>query len=619
MSGKLCGYTGSLLRVDLTTGRTQKEDLDEATLRKYIGGTGLGIKLLYEEVQPGTKWSDPENRLILAAGPLGGTRIGGSGSFSVVTKGPLTNGATSVQANGFFGAFLKFCGFDGIILQGASRKWVYIYIDNEIVELKEASHLVGKDTFTTEDLIKQELGKGERQISVAAIGPAGENLVKFAGIFADKGHSASHNGPGAVLGAKKLKAIAVARGRSPVTTKDKERVAAVANELLEGAKKYPNFKWGTLPFVVINKELGVLPIRNYTTNVWAIEKDELAKFDEEHIRDRFKPKPSPCWACQHRHCHMMTITEGPYAGLVVEEPEYEQLAAWAPNIGQTDIASAMMLSHETDRLGLENNEAGWVISWVMECYEKGILTRKDTRGLEMTWGNVEAAKKMLNIIATREGPGDVLGEGVMRASQHFGEQASNLAIYTKKGNTPRGHDHRTRWYEMFDTCISDTGTIETSGVRELAAIGLPSAQSAAEVSTLIARNRGVTLFEDSLVVCTFNSRTNIQLLSEAVSAVTGWDFTSEEAMTAGLRIANLLRAFNTRHGLTPDLEYPSHRYGSTPVDGPTKGKGVMPFWEQMLGNYYSLMGWDRATGKPLPDTLRILGLEHVIKDLWLGG
>ena len=614
---KVGGYAGKLLRVDLTNKRIVDEIPDENTLRKYLGGTGIGAKFLYEEVPPGVEWSDPENRLILASGPLGGTRVPGSGTFSVVTKGPLTNGATSVQANGFFGAFLKFSGFDGIILQGASKEWVYLYIENGAAELRDASHLVGKGTYETEDLVKQELGKKGRQMSVVTIGPAGENLVKFAGIFADKGHSASHNGPGAVMGSKRLKAIAVTRGKIPIMVKDEERLSAVANEILEKAKTFATFKWGTLFAITIANEQGWLPVKNYTTNVWPIEEDRLATFEAEYIREHFNPKRNPCWACQQHHVHVMTITEGPYAGLVVEEPEYEQFAAWGADTGNTDVAAAIMLSYETDNIGLENNEAGWVISWVMECYERGILTKEDTNGLEMTWGNVEATKKMLNMIARREGFGDLLAEGVKRASQRLGGEAPNLAIYTKKGNTPRGHDHRTRWYEMFDTCVSNTGTIEVQ-LGDLGMTKLVGPARPMEISAAVAKTKGMMPFEDSLGVCRFNTKLNLELLSQAISAVTGWDFTPEEANTAGRRIVNLLRAFNIRHGLTPDLEYPSPRYGSTPVDGPSKGISIMTYWEQMLDNYYKLMGWDRKTGKPLPETLKKLSLDYVIKDLWRG-
>ncbi|MFQ6095053.1 MAG: aldehyde ferredoxin oxidoreductase family protein [Candidatus Bathyarchaeia archaeon] len=611
----LGGYAGKFLRLDLTNERTTDVIFDEETLRNYIGGTGIGAKILYDEVPPDVDWSNPENRLILASGPLGGTRIGGSGTFSLVTKGALTNGATSVQANGLFGAYIKFSGYDGVIVQGASRRWLYLYINDGEAELREASHLLGRDTYETVELVRKDLGKKERQVTVVSIGPAGEHLVRFAGVFAEKGHSASHNGPGAVMGSKKLKAIAVSRGKKGVEVKDKDKLAKVAEELFQNAKTFT----GTVGGVYKGHKSGEgwLPIKNYLTNLWDIPDGRIEAFSEEQIRKTFGSKPNPCWACRLTHSTMMTIPEGPYKGMVVEEPEYEQLAAWGPVIDLKDISSAMMLSSLTDRLGLENNEAGWLVGWVMECFERGFLTKDDLDGLEMRWGNVEAVRQLLHMIAHRQGVGDLLAEGVMRASQKVGGEAAKCAIYTVKGNTPRGHDHRTRWFEMLDTCLSNTGTIETGpAAAYFGRAELQGPTDPMEISTAVAEMKGMMVFEDSLVVCRFNGRMNLLLESEAVSAVTGWDFTPEEAKRVGLRAVNLMRAFNIRAGITRELDRPSARYGSTPVDGPSKGKSIMPHWEKMLKNYYSLMGWDLQTGKPLPQTLKNLGLEHVIKDLW---
>ena len=563
---------------------------------------------------PQIDWSDPENRLILASGPLGGTRVGGSGTFSLVTKGALTNGATAVQANGLFGAYIKFSGYDGVIVQGAARRWLYLYIDDGRAELREASYLLGRDTYETVDLLTKDLGKRERQLSVVSIGPAGENLVRFAGVFAEKGHSASHNGSGAVMGSKNLKAVAVSRGNKVVEVRDRDRLADVAEKLYENVKTFT----GTVGGVHNSYQTGVgtLPIKNYLTNLWDIPEDRIQGFSEEYIRATFNPKPNPCWACRLTHSTMMTIKEGLYEGMLVEEPEYEQLAAWGPVIDLKDISSAMMLSSLTDRLGLENNEAGWLVGWVMECYEKGLLTKDDLDGLEMRWGNAEGVRQLLHMIAYRQGVGALLAEGVMRASQKIGGEAK-CAIYTAKGNTPRGHDHRTRWFEMFDTSVSNTGTLETGptgsyfGGAEIQGPGHPM-----EVSTAIAETKGMMVFEDSLGVCRFNCRMNLTLEAEAVKAVTGWGFTPEEAKTVGLRAVNLMRAFNIEAGITKELDRPSDRYGSTPVDGPSKGIGIGPHWDRMLENYYRLMGWDVETGKPLPETLKKLGLEHMIKDLW---
>ncbi len=610
------GYAGKLLRVDLTSARLTEERLDEPVLRKYVGGSGLGAKFLYEEVPPSVECFDPENRLILASGPLGATRIPGGGTFSVSTKGCLTGAATSSQANGFFGAYLKFSGFDGIIIQGAASKLVYLYIHDGVAELRDASHLAGKDTWETDDLIKKELGYPKRGMSVAGIGPAGEKLVKFAAIVADKGHIAGHNGTGAVMGSKKLKAIAVARGKGKILLNDPGRISTLAKEILESIKNDRRinrlYYHGTLGTYQIVEKIGALPIKNYTTNIYP-DKNKLRQFTPEYIRGHFQPKPDPCWACQMHHCHESTITEGPYQGLVVEEPEYECLSAMGSQIGNMEVASAMMLTNMVDRLGLEMNETGWVIGLVMECYEKGLITKKDIDGLEMTWGNVEVVRAMLYKIANREGFGNILAEGAMRAAQCIGGEAPNFAIYTKQGNTPRGYDHRAYWTEMFDKLTSNTGTLESrpfpSSVGEV--VFLPK-----EVVSVTALGKGRMSFEDTLGTCRFATLVETKVLAEAVRAATGWDFDEDEAEAVGLRILNLTRVYNFKCGHRRELEAPSPRYGSEPVDGPAEGKSIIPVLDEMLDSYYEQMGWDKETGKPLPDTLRRLGLEHTIQDIW---
>jgi aldehyde:ferredoxin oxidoreductase len=606
------GYAGKILRVDLTSESLTEIVYDEETLKKWVGGTALGAKILYDEVDPKIDWSDPENRLIFASGPLGGTRIGGSGSVSVVTKGALTNGGAATQANGYFGAFMKFSGYDAIVIQGMAKRWRYLYVEDGKAELKEASHLLRRDTYETADKVKEENKKTEFQASVASIGPAGENLSRFAAILIDRGHAAGHNGTGAVMGSKRLKAICVARGSHIIYVKDPQALAEVADKLHENVKAFT----GTVGGVYRNYKTGdgTLPVKNYLTNVWEVDEDEAVSFSEQYIRSRFNPRPHPCWACRLTHATIMTIPEGPYQGTLVEEPEYEQLAAWGPVILNKDINGAAMLSMSTDRLGLENNEAGWLMAWVMECYEKGFITKDDLGGLEMRWGNVEAVRQLLHMVAHRVGFGNILAEGVKRASERLGGEASRCAIYTLKGNTPRGHDHRTRWTEMFETCVSNTGTLEIGGWMDDPKLMHPGYPM--EVSTNAANINGIMVFEDSLVTCRFNTRMNLPLLTKALNAVTGWNIMPEEAKAVGLRAVNLLRAFNLRAGIGAELDRPSERYGSTPVDGPWKGISIKPYWEKMLENYYSLMGWDVKTGVPLPETLRKLGLDYVVKDLW---
>ncbi len=603
------GYAGKYLRVDMSSGSLTDVVFDEETLRAHLGGTGIGAKVLYEEVPLEAEWSDPVNRITIASGPLGGTVVGGSGTISVVTKGALTGGSTSVQANGLMGAYMKFSGYDGVIIQGASESWKYLVLRDGAAELRDASKFVGMDTYEVLDALKEELGASGREASVLSIGPAAENLVRWTGIFVDHGHSASHNGVGAVLGSKKLKAIVAFRGRGRIEVADPKSLREVAQKMYENVEYFR----GTIGLVETMQKAGsgVLPVKNYTTNIWSIEPDELDAFSEASIREKYQVAREPCWSCRLLHCAMMRVEDGPYAGLV-EEPEYEQMAAWGPAIGQNDVEAAMMLSALTDKLGLENNEAGWMIGWLMECCERGLIT-EEKLGVDLRWGDVEGTVRVLKMIAKRQGMGDLLAEGIMRASKKIGGEAADAAIYTMKGNTPRGHDHRTRWAEMFDTCVSNTSTIET----HMSAMG-PDAQGPRNpmvVSTEVARTKGLMQLDDSAVTCRFNTGMNAENIAAAVSAVTGWEMTAEEAKRVGLRAVNTLKVYNLRVGIGKEHDRPSKRYGSTPVDGPTAGVSILPHWEEMLKNYYTLMGWDPETSVPLPETLESLGLGHLVDDL----
>jgi aldehyde:ferredoxin oxidoreductase len=295
------------------------------------------------------------------------------------------------------------------------------------------------------------------------------------------------------------------------------------------------------------------------------------------------------------------------------------MSEFSANVGLSDVTMTLVLNDEVDALGFDMNESGWVISWVIECYEKRILTNKDTDGLEMVWGNGEAIKIMLNKIAYREGFGNILAEGVMRAARKIGGQAQNMAVHTMKGNTPRGHDHRYMWFEMFDTCVSNLGTLETKGVAPYKLLGLPEVWDRFDpeaVSNVEAKIKGVMLFEDSMYACHFNTVGALDLILGALNASTGWNMDVQEAMAVGKRAVNLARAFNLKNGIGRELDAPSVRYGSTPLDGVRAGFGIAPHWEKMLCNYYKLMGWDEKTSKPLPETLKALGLDFVIPHLW---
>ena len=614
MAEGIGGYLGRILRVDLGREKITVEPLDHSILPKFIGGAGLGARYLYDEVPRGVEWSDPENRLLFFSGPFGGTRYAGSGMIAVVSKGPMTHMAGSSQANGFFGTYLKFSGFDGVIVQGAAKEWRYLRIHDGTAELCDARDLVGKDTLEMEDTVRARLAK---QCSVYGIGPAGENRVRYAAIFGDHGHVAAHNGLGAVMGSKKLKAIAAERGHQVVRVADPARHAEALREFVKNFHKMQNplFQYGTADLVGLAKKLGWLPVKNYTTS----EFPEFERFTGQAIRASFKTKATPCWACRKGHTCAIQIEEGPYAGFEGEEPDYEGVAAMGSLIGQTDPATTVFLCNQVDRLGMDINESGYVIAWLMECYEKGYLKQSDLDGIEMTWGNAGAVLEMLKKIAHRQGIGNLLAEGVKRASEKIGGEAANCAVYTMKGASPRTHDHRANWPELIDTCLSNTGTIEvTGGAPKPAELGLEPVKdpfNPIEVSTMNARLNGKGQFLDSLPLCRF-CMPDFKSPIEALNIITGWSLDVPEAMNAGRRVVNQFRAFNFRHGLKKEMEAPSVRYGSMPADGPAQGKSVSAQWDALRRNYYEQMGWDPENGKPLPETLKGLGLDDLISDLW---
>jgi len=606
------GYAGKILRVDLTESKTWTEELDLPTVEKWVGGVGLGAKYLYQEVPPGVEWSDPQNRLIWTTGPLAGTGVAGGATINIMAKGPMTNMAGSSQANGYMGAYMKFCGFDGIVFQGKAPHPVYLLLREGSVEIKDARHLSGKTVAETENLLKSELGVGKYGASVFGIGPAGEHLVRHACIVGDGGHSASHNGLGAVMGSKNLKAVVAYKSKANFGVYDPDLLKIKSTEMVAHSKTTPRYQWGTGGGFSNLHNMGALPVKNYTTNIFP----EHEKMNGKYLRTHFKIRSRPCYKCAVAHVKEVTVTEGPYTGFVGEEPEYELLAAWGPQIGNTDLGAAVMLSNEVDALGMDTNETGWIIGWAMECFEKGVFTSKDTDGLDLTWGNVEVVKTLMNRIARREGRlADLLAEGVMRASRKIGGQAANWAIYGQKGAAPRGHDHRGRWFELFDTCMTNTSTLEaTCGPIQPKLVDLEAPTdnfSHEQVSTFNARHNGIGLYYDCTGICRFVG-SDPKLVLAACNAATGWNWTLADAFTLGRRIVNLLRVFNLNHGMDVINEQPSARYGSVPVDGPNKGKNIMEKWEFMVKNYYTLMGWDPATGEPLPETLKKLGLSELL-------
>ena len=608
---------GRLLRVDLSHETCSIEPLTPAVARMWIGGTGLGARIVYDEVPRDVAWDDPRNRVVIAAGPLAGTKVHGAGTYSAVFKGSMTNLLGATQANGFFGSYLKQQGFDAIVLQGRAERWLYLYVTDGQAELRTADHLLGKDTWDTEHALLAELGYKFRMLSVHGIGPAGEHQVRFAAVAGDQGHVAAHNGIGAVFGVKRLKCIAVARGKQQVPVAHPEELTEYADALFEHAYEFRD-RWlargGTAVGLSDLHALGSLPVRNYQTAVYP-EHEAMTGLT---FREQFEGKHTPCWACRMNHLHTGCMTEGRKKGYYGEEPEYEGFAAFGPQVGITDQSAAFWLSNLADRYGVDLNEAGWLLGWVLECVDKGILDRqRDLDGLEVKWDDEDSLAELLRRISHRSGCGEWLAEGVMRAAQHVGKGSDELAVYTRKGASPRGHDHRGRWTELLDTCVGNTSTIEaTAGADPVDNLPIEPVKNRfdpIEVSRFVGQINGRRQFDDSLGVCRFDSQ-DLLLELKTFNAVTGLDYQPLDALRKGRQIVHLMRAFNVRHGLTADLEEPSPRYCSNPTDGGATDSNPQAAWPLMKRNYYRTMGWDEDTGIPLPDTLRELDLDELIPE-----
>jgi aldehyde:ferredoxin oxidoreductase len=610
--------TSSIVRVDLTNRKITKETVKEEVSRDYIGGSGIGVRVVYDEVPPGVDALDPQNRLVFAVSPLTGTGVPGANRYLVVGKSPQTLFTLSISdSGGFFGPELRFAGYDALIIHGAAEKPVYIWVNDDAVEIRDAEALWGKDTFETEDAIREMLR--DEKIKVTAIGPAGENLVRLACIINDKGHAAGRGGFGAVMGSKKLKAIAV-RGRNRVRVGDRKLLAELAKNWKEAAEGTRLDKWGTAEHVKRYYKGGMLPGKNLTTNEF-----EYEKLTGEYIRETFKIKRKACYGCFIHHVNTIEVTEGPYKGFVGEEPEYELLAGFGSNLGIADAAAVAWLGDKCDRLGMDVIGTSWALSMTMEMYEKGLLSREKLGGIDLKWGNAEAVFEMLNKIAHRDGFGDILSEGAAIAAERIGGDALNYVVSTKKHMSPKCVDFRGLPGRSLAFAVASSGPRNEHSVTIHAGtpdseLGFPEGinMRSTDRQAEAVRKGGIRkTFIDASAVCSiaipYPPLTN---LLEAFNAVTGRRISFEEAMTIGERILNVQRCFAIRHGLTPEDDDFEERLLTAPSEGPAKGISVKTYLKGMVREYYQLMGWDIKTGKPLRNTLRRLGLDKEEKDMW---
>lgn len=618
---KFSGYMGKILRLNMTTHTASELVLDDDTIKNYFGGLALGAKLLYDLVPPRANELGLENKLILTTSPVTGTSAPGAAMVNVTTKGPLINGVSCSQMNGHLGRYIKASGYDGVIIEGMSDTWQYVSVINGKVEFKNADGLLGKDTFVTEDYLKEMLGQPKS--GVFCIGPAGENLVRFAAVEADKGHFASTGGSGAVMGSKKLKAILFAGDARPSVanpTAFKEALRPWLDAITALPETQGLKHCGTLSTFTPLYKMGMVPVKNLMTGEFA----EAPDYDGMaiHSRNDVRFKKTSCYACPIAHCNEMEITEGKHKGYVGDEAEYEGLAIFGPNILVKDPLDSMYLSSINDRMGMDLKECGFLVSWAMECYEKGYLTIEDTEGLELTWGNVDAVETILKKIAKREGKfADLLAEGVMRASLKVGGEAAKCAVYTKR-HAPHAHDARVGL--VLTQAVSDMGSMHGGNpMKPEPACGVMEPINPREMGKWawgMAMNSKRTMWRDSMLVCMFTEKaaTTDQLVAVA-NAVTGIGYTSEEAMAVGERVNQIMRTYNLLSGLDTDDDTASYRLlYDAPTSGPVKDFEIAWTYDMMKRMYYHGMGWDMETSKPLPETLKRVGLDELIPLLWKG-
>ncbi|HXX33189.1 MAG TPA: aldehyde ferredoxin oxidoreductase C-terminal domain-containing protein [Thermodesulfobacteriota bacterium] len=625
----LGGYMGKYLRVNLTTKKIKEEPLPkQSVLRKYIGGLGLGMRMLYDEVPPGVGPYDPGNKLFLFTGPLTGTAVPCATNVTMVTVNQETEGLTCAASHthGFWGVRLKFAGYDGVIIEGVSRKPVYLFIEDGKAEIRDASKFWGKDTHETEDLIKEEIGKPD--VSVLCIGPGGENLVTGGAWENDKHHTLAKGGTGSIGGFKKLKAIVV-RGTGKVPLADPEKLKSAAKEWRE--HMFDNETGAP----AVCKDAGIL--RNYgypmvsmlsAKNLTEPNLESYAVGLKESAA-RMDAKPHRCWGCPIGCCYEVKISGGPADGYVATlcggGENHEGAAAI---VGIYDTGTAWMMTDKYDRLGLDSSTHGCTFGMVFECYEKGIITKEDTGGLELKWGDHEALLKLLDMMVKREGFGKLLADGPRRAAERIGKGAAKLVAHMK-GTGFNLHDWRNAWSTYLGQVIAGSGPVWHGPGFDANAtepdLGHPSfRQDVLSTEGKAADVRASQLKKiwdsDCLGLCWFGTWgvTNVTAYAtKALEGATGWkNFSREEAFAVGERVVNLERLFNMKRGLTiaDDLDV-GPRFLEAPVKGAAKGVSIAPYLRMMVEEYYELMGWERNTGKPLPATLRRLGMSEYLKDL----
>ncbi|RLG55458.1 MAG: aldehyde ferredoxin oxidoreductase [Thermoproteota archaeon] len=603
---------GKFVRVDLTNQKVKVENLfdylPEQVLRSWIGGRGLGVYLMLKEVDPKVDPLSPKNKAFVMTGPVTGIASGlEAGRWCSVTKSPETNTIHDSQSGGKFGPYLKFAGFDFVVLEGASETPVYLYLEEGKAELRDAKHLWGRDTHLTTKMLQEEHGE---YISVACIGPAGENLCKIACIINEEGRAAGRGGHGAVWGSKKFKAIVAKPGLKPKPA-DEEKLKEVVREALEkkkasGVTNEALPKYGTAVLVNIINEAGIFPTNNFQKGQF----EHAANISGETIAEKILVRRQPCWGCAIACGRWTRITEPPYQG-EGDGPEYETVWALGANTGVGDLAAVTKANFLCNELGLDTISTGNAIAVAMELYEKGYIPKEKLEGIELKFGNEGALVEMVWRIAYRSGIGNELAEGGYRLAKKYGrpEIAPQVRGQCLPAYDPRGVQGHALAY-----ATSNRGGCHLRAYMISPEIlGVPEKLDPLKTE---GKPKWVKEFQDgfatldSMVVCKFVTFAYwVDDLAKQLSAVTGWDVTPEEFMAIGERIWNAERVFNIlSFGDGKEYDKLPERFTKTAMPaGPIAGHTAR--LDEMLPEYYKLRGW--VDGRPTRETLERLGLKEL--------
>ncbi len=604
------GYHGKAMLVDLTTRGVDWFPLTEDVLRRFIGGTGLGTYLLYRFCPPGASPLGPENPLIFVTSPLVGSRLTTSSKFAVLAKSPLTGFIGDSLSSSFLATELKKAGCDALVITGKSASPTLLSIEDGNVEFLDATDLLGLSTSETEEAVKTRLGRMTR---VACIGPAGEQLVRYASIANDGGRQAGRTGPGAVMGSKNLKAIAV-RGRTPVPVYEPESLKAIGKDLTRrslgpATEKYRTL--GTMANVAVFNRLGTLPTRNFQQSTFDLAEEVSG---EQFVKDHHV-KNAHCANCTIGCEHIMATTDGgtPSKGRM----EYESTFALGPLVGVGDANAVIRASHLCDELGMDTISSGATIAWAMECFERGILTPEDTNGIDLRFGNADALSATLRLIAEREGIGDLLADGSRAAAQVVGQGSADWAMHVKGLEMP-GYEPRSLKTMALGLAVSTRGACHNRS-------SAYEADFSSRVDRLKAdEKRGRITMEgedfsavlDSLIWCKFLRKAFDDFYEESAQVyehITGWPMTADDLRRAGERINNLKKLFNIREGWTrEDDDLPPRVLEQELTTGMVEGIGLTrEDLDMMIRSYYGARGWTEDGMIP-DEKLRELELLDVV-------